>query len=84
MEKIDMKLIDVLDFLPVGIWVRIWGFDEKVPLYEGDIEDAPMRLANYKLMKGEEGTYFELRYEACGYSFKEGVKEHVAIFVEGD
>lgn len=81
---INMKLIDALDFLPLGTRVRIWGNDEKVPLYEGDIEDAPMRLANCRLVKGEEGTYFELRYEACGYSFKDGVKEHVAIFIEED
>ena len=77
-----MKLIDVLDFLPHLTWVRIWGKDESSPIFEGYIEDAPMCFANYKLVKGEEGTYFELRYEACGYSFKDGVKEHVAIFVE--
>ena len=77
-----MKLIDVLDFLPHLTWVRIWGSDESSPIFEGYIEDAPMCFANLELVKGEEGTYFELRYEACGYTFKEGVKEHVAIFVE--
>ena len=76
-----MKLIDVLDFLPRCTWVRIWGLDEDSPLYEGAIENAPMHLANCKLIKGEEGTYFELRYEACGYSFKDGITEHVAIFI---
>lgn len=78
-----MKLIDVLDFLPHLTWVRIWGRDENSPVFEGYIEDAPMCLANCELIKGEEGTYFELRYEACGYSFKDGIKEHVAIFIEG-
>ena len=78
-----MKLIDALNFLPLGTWVRVWGDDENSPLFEGYIEDVPMYLADHKLIKGEEGTYFELRYEACGYTFKDGVKEHVAIFVEG-
>ena len=77
-----MKLIDVLNFLPLNTWVRIWGDDENSPLFEGFIEDAPMYLANRELVKGEEGTYFELRYEVCGYSFKDGVKEHVALFIE--
>jgi hypothetical protein len=83
---INMKLIDVLNFLPVGTWVRIWteDNDENDPDYEGYIEDAPMYLANRELVKGEEGTYFELRYEACGYSFKDGVKEHVALFLGED
>lgn len=79
---INMKLIDVLNFLPHLTWVRIWGNDENFPIFEGYIEDAPMYLANRNLTKGEEGTYFELRYEACGYSFKDEVKEHVAIFLE--
>jgi len=79
-----MKLIDVLDLLPCYAWVRIWGNDENTPLYEGRLRNTPMCLANRELVKGEEGTYFELRYEACGYSFKDGVKEHVAIFVEED
>ena len=78
---INMKLIDVLNFLPFGTRVRVWGDNENVPVYEGDIENIPMFLANRELVKGEEGTYFELRYEACGYSFKDGVKEHVAIFL---
>lgn len=77
-----MKLIDVLDFLPLSTWVRIWGDDYNTPLFEGFLENVPMFLANRELVKGEEGTYFELRYEACGYSFKDGVKEHVAIFIE--
>ena len=79
-----MKLIDVLDFLPCSTWVRIWGLDENAPLFEGRLRNAPMYLANHKLIKGEEGVYFELRYEACGYSFKDGVKEHVALFIEED
>lgn len=79
-----MKLIDVLDFLPCSIWVRIWGDNDIAPLFEGKLRNAPMYLANRELVKGEEGTYFELRYEACGYSFKDGVKEHVAIFVKED
>ena len=79
-----MKLIDVLDFLPCSAWVRIWGNDEDTPLYEGRLRNTPMCLANRLLVKGEEGTYFELRYEACGYSFKDGIKEHVAIFIMGD
>ena len=81
-----MRLIDVLDFLPCSTWVRIWGWgkDENSPLYEGRLRNAPMYLANCKLVKGEDGTYFELRYEVCGYTFKDGVKEHVAIFVEED
>ena len=77
-----MKLIDVLNFLPLNTWVRIWGDDENSPLYEGRLRNTPMYLANRELVKGEEGTYFELRYEACGYSFKDGVKEHVALFIE--
>lgn len=77
-----MRLIDVLDFLPHLTWVRIWGSDENSPVFEGYIEDVPMCLANCELVKGEEGTYFELRYEACGYSFKDGIREHVAIFIE--
>jgi hypothetical protein len=77
-----MKLIDVLDFLPHCAWVRIWGNNENTPLYEGRLRNTPMYLANRELVKGEEGTYFELRYEACGYSFKDGVKEHVALFIE--
>ena len=77
-----MKLIEALDFLPYGTWVRIWGLDENFPVYEGKLGKAPMYLANHKLIKGEEGVYFELRYEACGYSFKDGVKEHVALFIE--
>ena len=79
-----MKLIEVLDLLPCYVWVKIWGNDENTPLYEGRLRNAPMCLANRELVKGEEETYFELRYEACGYSFKDGVKEHVAIFVKED
>ena len=78
-----MKLIDVLNFLPMGTWVRIWGNDDKSPVHEGVIENAPMCFANCKLVKGEEGTYFELRYEACGYTLN-GIKEHVAIIIEED
>jgi len=79
---INMKLIDVLNFLPLGTWVRIWGDDENSPLFEGYIEDAPMYLANRELVKGEEGTYFELRYKACGYTLEDGIRQHVAIFVK--
>lgn len=70
-----MKLKKVFKILPAWENIRVWGNDDNKPLYMGLVEDLPKRLENLKLIKGEEGSYFDIRY-GC-----RDCEDHVAIFV---
>ena len=71
-----MKLKKVLKILPSWENIRVWGSDNEEPLYKGLVEDLPKRLENLKLIKGEEGSYFEIRH------YCSDCEDHVAIFVK--
>ena len=71
-----MKLKKIKKILPPWETIRVWGDDEYIYLFHGLVEELPKELYEYKLTKGPEGGYFEIRYN------NSDVEDHIAIFVE--
>lgn len=71
-----MKLKKITKILPGWETVRIWGWDEKRPLYTGPVEEIPYVLLNLKMTEGEDGSYMDVRYDCVD------CENHVAVFVD--
>lgn len=71
-----MKLKKLKKLLPAYETVRVWGNNETVFIWEGMVKDIPLYLVNEKLIKGEEGSLLEVRYNCSGTS------DHVAVFID--
>lgn len=74
-----MKIKKIVKMFDNTEWIRIWGDDEDTPIWEGYIDDIPYRLINKELIVGPDGVYIDIRYRAS-----DKVKDHIAIFVEGE
>ena len=72
-----MKLKKLTKILPAWETIRVWGDDdEKIPVWEGLVEDIPARLENKKLIEGEDGGLIDVRY-GCS-----DCEDHIAVFIE--
>ena len=71
-----MKLKKLTKILPAWETIRVWGDDEKIPVWEGLVEDIPIRLENKKLIEGEDGGLIDVRY-GCS-----DCENHIAVFIE--
>lgn len=71
-----MKVKKLHKLLPEWENIRIWGNDERTPLWKGCVQDIPSRYENKKLIKGEEGGLIDVRYGCCD------CEDHIAVFVE--
>lgn len=74
-----MKIKKIVEMFNSAEWIRIWGNDEETPIWEGYIDDIPYRLANRELIEGPDGVYIDIRYDS-----NTRIKDHIAIFVEGE
>lgn len=70
-----MKLKKLKKVLPEYEKVRVWGYDENVPLFDGYVGDIPKRLGDLKLARGPKGAYIDIRYNCSD------IEDHVAVFV---
>ena len=71
-----MKLKKLAKILPNWETIRVWGNDEKIPVWEGLVEDIPARLKDKKLIEGEDGAILDIRYNCAD------IEDHVAVFIE--
>ena len=56
--------------------VRIWGNDERTPMWEGYIRDIPLWYKDKKLIKGPDGVVIDIRF-GCS-----DCNDHIAVFIE--
>ena len=73
-----MKLKKIQNLFPSYERIRVWGNDEHNPLFDGYVEDLPRRLEELELIKGPDGSMFEIRYNCAD------IEDHVALFVDED
>ena len=71
-----MKLKKLAKILPDWERIRVWGSDENTPIFDGYVEDIPIRLRDKKLIEGEDGAYLDIRYNCAD------IEDHVAVFIE--
>ena len=71
-----MKLKKLMKILPDWERIRVWGSDENTPIFDGYVEDIPIRLKDRKLIKGPDATILDIRYNCAD------IEDHVAVFIE--
>ena len=71
-----MKVKKLHKILPEWETVRIWGYDERIPLWEGYVQNIPLWYENKKLIEGPDGGYIDVRY-GCS-----DCEDHIAVFIE--
>ena len=73
-----MKLKKITQILPPYETITIWGNNEDIPIWKGNVEDIPYIFMNMKLTEGPDGGYIDVRY-GCS-----DCEDHVAVFVEDE
>lgn len=71
-----MKVKKLHKILPEWEVIRIWGNDERTPLWEGYVQNIPLWFEDKKLTEGEDGGYIDVRY-GCN-----DCDDHVAVFIK--